>query len=133
MSPSWIKILAMGLAFVFVTACQVAPGSPSATAPSPTAAPSAAAAEWPSATPARTVAPDVSSPESPTEDAVPRIMAESLKARLDAGEEVVIVDTRSLENFREKHIAGAVSMPLVEVDLRYRELPKDKTIVLYCT
>ena len=48
-------------------------------------------------------------------------------------EEIVIVDTRSVREYEVSHIEGAVSIPLLEIDDRYEELPKDKEIVLYCT
>ncbi|MGR9036631.1 MAG: rhodanese-like domain-containing protein, partial [Gammaproteobacteria bacterium] len=41
-----------------------------------------------------------------------------LKALLDAGEEVIVVDSRSLESYEARHIVGAISMPLPEVDER---------------
>ena len=64
---------------------------------------------------------------------VPRIRVTELKELLDAGEEVIIVDSRSLRSYEASHIAGAISMPLLEVDERYNELPQDSKIVLYCT
>lgn len=117
--PTFRQGAMWGLALILVTlaACQMEPASPAVTIPPPTA----------------TVISEVSPSIAMTEDAVPRVTTEELKDKLDAGKDVVIVDTRSLENFNEKHIAGAISMPLVEVDLRYEELPKDKEIVLYCT
>jgi hypothetical protein len=68
-----------------------------------------------------------------TTEEVPRIRVKELKALLDAGEEVIIVDSRSLRSYEASHIAGAISMPLLEVDERYDELPKDSKIVFYCT
>jgi len=68
-----------------------------------------------------------------TEEAVPRSKPEAVKAKLDASEDVVIVDTRSQENYEKKHIEGATSIPLSDIESRHEELPKDKDIVLYCT
>jgi hypothetical protein len=64
---------------------------------------------------------------------VPRMRVKELKALLDAGEDILIVDARSLRAYEVSHIAGAISLPLLEVDKRYRELPKDAKIVYYCT
>lgn len=64
---------------------------------------------------------------------VPRITPQEVKEKLDAGEDLVIVDSRSLEAYNHSHIAGAVSLPLDEIGTRYGELPKDKLLVLYCT
>ena len=64
---------------------------------------------------------------------VPRMRVKELKALLDAGEEVIVADSRSLASYEESHIIGAISMPLLEVDKRYNELPQDAKIVIYCT
>jgi len=64
---------------------------------------------------------------------VPRISAAELKQRLDAGEDVVIVDARSREEYLTLHIAGAISIPLADTEGRLSELPRDKDVVFYCT
>jgi hypothetical protein len=64
---------------------------------------------------------------------VPRIRVKELKALLDSGKEIVIADSRSLRSYETSHIAGAISMPFLEVDERYKELLKDSKIVFYCT
>lgn len=64
---------------------------------------------------------------------VPRITPQKLKQALDAGEAVVIVDARPLDSYNQRHIAGALSVPLDEIERRHDELPKDKDVVLYCT
>jgi rhodanese-related sulfurtransferase/DNA-binding transcriptional ArsR family regulator len=46
--------------------------------------------------------------------------------------EVVILDTRPALEFAAGHIAGAVSVPVDELQLRLRELPKNKEYVAYC-
>lgn len=43
-----------------------------------------------------------------------------------------IVDVRDKEEFEINHIANAINIPLTEVRNRMSELPKDKTIHLYC-
>jgi hypothetical protein len=73
------------------------------------------------------------SPVPATAADVPRMRVVELKALLDAGEEVIVADARSAASHEESHIAGAISMPLLEVDKRYKELPKGAKIVLYCT
>ena len=50
-----------------------------------------------------------------------------------ADEEVIIADSRSLTSYEARHIVGAISMPLLEVDERYKELPQEAKIVFYCT
>ena len=64
---------------------------------------------------------------------MPRISPEELKERLDNGEAILIVDSRSLVEFETGHIAGAISVPSYEVESRLDEFPRDQEIVLYCT
>ena len=63
---------------------------------------------------------------------VPRITAQELKAKLDAGQAVVF-DARLQESYAQRHIAGAISLPEDEVAARLAELPTDKLAVFYCT
>jgi len=41
---------------------------------------------------------------------VPRITASDLKARLDLGDSIILIDTRSESKFKTRHLAGAVSI-----------------------
>ena len=68
-----------------------------------------------------------------TSDEVPRITVQELKSLLDSGRDVAIADTRDPEFYESEHILGAISMPYSAVDQRYKELPRGKTIVFYCT
>ena len=62
---------------------------------------------------------------------VPRISLQAAKASLDAGT-AVLVDVRTAAAYQQSHAVGAISMPSNEVDQRYKELPVDKQIILYC-
>lgn len=64
---------------------------------------------------------------------VPRIKPQELKAWLDAGEDVIVVDVLSRESYERRHIPGALSIPLSELEERHSELSKKMKIVLYCT
>ena len=64
---------------------------------------------------------------------IPRISPEEVKARLEAGHNLVIVDARSKGSYERTHIAGAVSIPLEEITERYDELRGYDEIVTYCT
>ena len=55
--------------------------------------------------------------------------AEDYPARTDAG---AIVDVRSKQEFDLWHIPGALNIPLGKLRTRLAELPKDKTIFVYC-
>lgn len=46
--------------------------------------------------------------------------------------EVVILDTRPVSEYVAGHIAGAISVPVDELQRRLRQLPKDKEYVAYC-
>ncbi|NPV09269.1 MAG: rhodanese-like domain-containing protein [Anaerolineae bacterium] len=61
-----------------------------------------------------------------------RVSVDEAKARHDAGE-ALLVDVRSEEDFRRGHIPGAISLPLAELEDRYRELPRDAEIITICT
>ena len=54
-----------------------------------------------------------------------------LVARVRAGE-AVVVDLRPADEFEAGHIAGALSIPLPELEARLAELPVDVEIVAYC-
>jgi rhodanese-related sulfurtransferase/predicted transcriptional regulator len=46
--------------------------------------------------------------------------------------EVIILDTRPAGEYVAGHIAGAISVPVDEIQGRLRQLPKDKEYVAYC-
>ena len=69
--------------------------------------------------------------QAPAEEAR-RVTVEELKKMLDAGK-AVVYDTRAKAAYDAEHIKGSLSMPSNEVADRAGELPKDKTIVFYCT
>jgi len=60
------------------------------------------------------------------------ISADELLARLRAGTPLVVVDVRPAEEYQAAHIAGAVSIPLEELERRLRELPSEREVVAYC-
>src|SRR5246500_5231594 len=55
-----------------------------------------------------------------------------LKKRLDAGDDVFILDVREPNEYQICRIPGSVLIPLGELPRRYAELPKDKDIVALC-
>jgi phage shock protein E len=61
-----------------------------------------------------------------------RITAQELH-NLWEKDEVLIVDTRNEENFRQGHIRGSILIPYNEFSGRADGLPKSKMIVTYCT
>jgi rhodanese-related sulfurtransferase len=65
------------------------------------------------------------------EDGLEPVSREELLARMEQGA-VVLVDVRPPEEFAAGHIAGAVSVPLEQLEERLDELPAEPEIVAYC-
>ncbi len=77
--------------------------------------------------------------------AAPRISADEVKAKLDAGANIVIVDARSKTSYETEHIVGAISIPEgdltdannnplspEEIAQRYSDLQSYDEIITYC-
>jgi membrane protein DedA with SNARE-associated domain len=66
---------------------------------------------------------------------IARITPEELKAELDRGEDVFIVDLRHPLDFLPQPytIGNALRMAPAEIETRHEEIPRDRDIVLYCT
>jgi hypothetical protein len=64
-----------------------------------------------------------------------RIRPEELKARLDAGEEIVIVDLRSSLDFEAEPETIPGSMRIDGDDLvnQHEKIPHDRDVILFCT
>lgn len=56
----------------------------------------------------------------------------TLNARLSEGNHFVL-DVRDAEKYAAGHVPGAHNIPLAELPARLNELPKDKTVVPYCS
>ena len=48
------------------------------------------------------------------------------------GHDVIVLDVRPHEEYAAGHIAGAVSIPLKELERRLAEIPSDQRVVAYC-
>lgn len=58
---------------------------------------------------------------------------DSLKQRLDAGEEVFVLDVRRPEELEEDGlIEGSVNIPIGDLEARLAEVPKDQPLAIYC-
>ena len=68
-------------------------------------------------------------------DAVPRITVQELKAKMDKGEDIVIIDVRAGREYEDSKIKmkGAIRISIVQLENRINELPRDKEIITYCT
>lgn len=69
-----------------------------------------------------------------TDSGYRKITAEKAKKMMDENEQVILLDVRTVEEFDEKHIDGAILIPDYEIDDRAEtDLPdKDALILVYC-
>ena len=63
---------------------------------------------------------------------VKEIEAADLKARIDAGEAIALLDIRSDAEVAQGILPGSEHLAMHLIPLRMHELPKDKDVVLYC-
>lgn len=59
--------------------------------------------------------------------------ADVIKAQLDRGAKMAILDARAPSDYAFEHIAGAVSVPFYDPDPYYAQLPHDAWLVAYCS
>jgi hypothetical protein len=59
------------------------------------------------------------------------ISVDEVKALIDLGKQLVLIDVRAREQFDELHIRGARSLPLRELPRRLGEVPRLDFVVLY--
>lgn len=66
---------------------------------------------------------------------VKEITREELRAKLDGGEDVIVVETLGPEYYADAHLPGAINIPHTEMDeLAPRLLPnRSAHIVVYCS
>jgi sulfur-carrier protein adenylyltransferase/sulfurtransferase len=68
----------------------------------------------------------------PAGDATGEVTVEELKARLDRGEGVFVLDVRNPEEFQICRIPGSTLVPLPALGDRFRELSPDREMVVHC-
>ncbi len=64
---------------------------------------------------------------------VSRVSAEELREKVEAGEEIVVVDVRSAFETEEDTVPGALRIPLEELGTRHVDIPRDRDIILVCS
>lgn len=67
----------------------------------------------------------------PAKDA-PRISLADAKKDFDT-RNAVFVDSRSESSYKKERIKGAISLPMEAFEMRYKEIPTDKKIIVYCS
>jgi hypothetical protein len=113
---------------------------PTTTAPTPTGTgetltATAPITSVPTATPpASTSAPLAIPPSGPIGDkaSVPRIAAEDVRERLNAGA-ITVIDVRDANSYAAGHIPGAMHIQFASMEGQVDLIPKGKPIVTYCT
>jgi adenylyltransferase/sulfurtransferase len=69
---------------------------------------------------------------TPSAQAGREITPEQLKKRIDAGENLYVLDVRNPNEFQICRIPGTVLLPLPELPNRVAEVPKDREVVVHC-
>ena len=66
---------------------------------------------------------------------VTRVTVDELKERMDRGEQFAFVDTRNPIAWGEadKKLPAAIRVPADEVEKHLDEIPRDRTVITYCT
>ncbi len=60
-----------------------------------------------------------------------KVTIDELRARLRAGK-AVLIDARPRVEYRAGHLPQAISIPLDELDRQLGELPRNRTLIVYC-
>ena len=63
---------------------------------------------------------------------VKEVDAQELKARIDAGEDIALIDIRSDAEVAQGILPDSEHLAMHLIPLRMHDLPKDKDVVLYC-
>ncbi len=119
MRPFITLSAAVVLAALILTACNSTDGSGT----------KSTANSQPQSQPKKSVTPEqIATPG----DGVRRVTTTELHDALEKGT-AVVVDVRGDDAYKMSHIKGALHIPEAEVASRSGELPRDKTIVTYCS
>jgi len=64
-----------------------------------------------------------------------RITVDEVRTRLDRGEDIFFVDTRNPNAWgdAETKLPGAIRVPADQVEQHLADIPRDRTVVSYCT
>jgi len=65
--------------------------------------------------------------------AVARITATELRQKLEAGEQIVVVDVRTAVESEVDSVPGALRIPLEDLETRHLDIPRDRDIILFCS
>lgn len=65
--------------------------------------------------------------------AYPTIPINQLDRFIDQEQEMFLIDLRNKASYDKCHIKGAVNLPFTELEDRFGSLPRDKTLIFYCS
>jgi sulfur-carrier protein adenylyltransferase/sulfurtransferase len=71
-------------------------------------------------------------PSSAPGAGIREVTAEQLKQRIDAGENLFVLDVRNPNEFQICRIPGTVFLPLPELPTRFAEVPRDREVIVHC-
>ena len=66
------------------------------------------------------------------QDDAPRISLADAKKDFDAGK-AIFIDTRSAEAYKLERVKGAINVSLNDFEAKYKSIPKDRKIIVYCS
>ena len=61
------------------------------------------------------------------------ISAEGLKEKMDDGEDFTLINVLSSDEYEKEHIPGSINIPYQDIAKHYKELNKDKEIIVHCS
>jgi rhodanese-related sulfurtransferase len=69
------------------------------------------------------------------EPEVSRITADEAKTRVDQGEPITFIDARSPESWGKSDvkIKSAIRIPADQIAQRLNDIPRNRSVILYCT
>jgi molybdopterin/thiamine biosynthesis adenylyltransferase/rhodanese-related sulfurtransferase/molybdopterin converting factor small subunit len=76
--------------------------------------------------------PPANAPAAAPPQEIPAITAPELKARLDANDDLLVLDVREPHEVEICRIAGSTVIPLGELPSRLTEVPRDRDVVVHC-
>jgi rhodanese-related sulfurtransferase len=64
-----------------------------------------------------------------------RVTVDEVKKRMERGEEFTFVDTRNPQAWSEAKtkLPGALRIPAEEVEQHFAQIPRDRSVITYCT
>ena len=60
------------------------------------------------------------------------IMSPEAKGLVDKKKNVYLLDVRTPDEFRQARLRGAVLIPINEIEKRFKEIPRNRPVVIYC-